>query len=151
RNSLHPMAEFGRIEKYLREAEALARRLDDPRRLGWVSAYMSGNHVSTGGRATDLRTFAQRVEAIATTLADVPLQVAAHFYLLVASNTSGDYPGTEHASRRLVQLLPGDQIRERFGLAIFPAVLSRAHLGAALADQGAFDEGEAHGQDAIRI
>jgi predicted ATPase len=52
RNSLHPMAEFGRIEGYLREAEALARRLDDPRRLGWVSAHMSGNRVATGGHGS---------------------------------------------------------------------------------------------------
>jgi class 3 adenylate cyclase/tetratricopeptide (TPR) repeat protein len=151
RNSLHPMAEFGRIEGYLREAEALARRLDDSRRLGWVSAYMSGNRVSTGGHATDVRTFAQRVEAIAKTLGDGPLQVAADFYLIVGCHTSGDYPGTEHASRRLMQLLQGDRNRERFGLALFPAVLSRAHLACALADQGVFDEGEAHGQDAIRI
>ena len=59
RNSLHTLAEFGRIEERLREAETLARTLDDQRRLGWVSAYMSGHHVHTGG-ATDVRTFAQR-------------------------------------------------------------------------------------------
>ena len=44
RNALFPLAEFGRIEGYLREAEALARTLGDQRRLGWVSAYMSGHH-----------------------------------------------------------------------------------------------------------
>ena len=41
RNALFPLAEFGRIDGYLREAETLARKLDDQRRLGWVSAYMS--------------------------------------------------------------------------------------------------------------
>jgi hypothetical protein len=96
-----------------------------------VSAYTSGNRVSTGGHATDVRTFAQRVEAIAKTLGDGPLQVAAQYYLIVACHTAGDYPGTEHASRRLMQLLPGDQNRERFGLAIFPAVLARAYLACA--------------------
>ena len=64
RNALFPLAEFGRIEGYLREAEALARTLDDQRRLGWVSAYMSSHHLDTGGHATEVRTFAQRVEAI---------------------------------------------------------------------------------------
>ena len=39
RNALFPLAEFGRIEGYLREAELLARTLDDQRRLGWVLAY----------------------------------------------------------------------------------------------------------------
>src|SRR5713101_5986604 len=64
RNALFPLAEFGRIEGYLREAEILARTLDDQRRLGWVLTYMSGYHSATGGHATDVRTFAQRVEAI---------------------------------------------------------------------------------------
>ena len=112
---------------------------------------MSGHYVLTGGHATEARTFAERVEAIGETLGDGPLQVAAQFYLIVACQTSGDYPGTEHASRSLMQLLQGDRNLERFGLAIFPAVVSRAYLACALADQGAFDEGEAHGHDAIRI
>ena len=81
RNALFPLAEFGRIEGYLREAEALARTLDDQRRLGWVLAYMSSHHLTTGGHATDVRTFAQRVEAIGETLGDVPLQVVAQYYL----------------------------------------------------------------------
>src|SRR2546425_10533287 len=46
---------------YLREAEGLARTRDDPRRLGWVSAYGSGHHVHTGGHVTEMRTFVQRV------------------------------------------------------------------------------------------
>jgi hypothetical protein len=77
RHALLPLAEFGRIEEYLREAERLAQTLDDQRRLGWVSAYMSSHCLVTGGHPTDMRTFAQRVEAIGDTLSDVPLQVAA--------------------------------------------------------------------------
>ena len=128
RNALFPLAEFGRIEGYLREAEALARTLDDQRRLGWVSAYMCSHHLATGGHATDVRTFAQRVEAIGETLGDVPLQVAAQYYLVMACHISGDYRGTEHVCRRLMQSLQGERTRERFGLAVFPAVLSRAYL-----------------------
>lgn len=41
RNAGFPLAEWRRIEGYLREAEIPARRLDDQRRLGWVSAHMS--------------------------------------------------------------------------------------------------------------
>ena len=61
RNALFPLAEFGRIEGYLRDAEALARTLDDQRRLGWVSTYMVSHHLITGGDAADLHTIAQRV------------------------------------------------------------------------------------------
>ena len=38
RTALRPLGDFGRILAYLREAEALAEALDDPRRLGQVSA-----------------------------------------------------------------------------------------------------------------
>jgi tetratricopeptide (TPR) repeat protein len=151
RNALFPLAEWGRIAGYLREAELLARRLDDQRRLGLVSAYMSGHHMATGGHATDVRTFAQRVQDVGETLGDVPLQVAAQYYLVHSGHLSGDYRGTEHLCRRLMQSLQGERTRERFGLAIFPAVLSRAYLVRSLAEQGAFDEADAHGHEAIRI
>ena len=64
---------------------------------------------------------------------------------------SGDYRGTEDTCRRLIQLLQGNRTRERFGLWQFPAVLSRAFLARTLAERGLFDEGAAHGRDAIRI
>ena len=75
RNALFPLAEFGRIEGYLREAERLARTLDDQRRLGWVSTYMASYYLLTGSHAAQGHTFAQQVEAIGETLGDVPLQV----------------------------------------------------------------------------
>jgi class 3 adenylate cyclase/tetratricopeptide (TPR) repeat protein len=151
RQSLFPLGELVTALGYLREAEGLARTLDDPRRLGWVSAYMSGHHVHTGGQVTEVRTLAQRVETIAERLGDVPLQIAAQFYLAAASHLSGDYRGTERVCRRLMQSLHGQPTRERFGLLTSPAVWSRAQLARALAERGVFDEGDAHGQEAIRI
>ena len=53
-----------------------------------MSAYVSGHHVHTGGHVTEMRTFAQRVEAIAQRLGDVPLQIAAQCYLAAASHLS---------------------------------------------------------------
>jgi tetratricopeptide (TPR) repeat protein len=151
RNALFPLAEFGRIEGYLREAERLAQTLDDQRRLGWVSAYMSAHTQATGGHVTEGRMFAQRVAAIGDTLGDVPLQVAAQFHLVRACHFSGDYRGTEQACRQLVQSLQGDRTRERIGVAVFPTVDSRAFLARALAERGVFDEGDAHGHEAIRM
>src|SRR5262249_35853982 len=116
RHALLPLTEFGRIQGYLREAERLARTLDDQRRLGWVLPYMSGHYIHTGGHATDVRTFAQQVEAIGEALNDVPLQVAAQYYLATACYLSGDYRGTEHGCRRLMQALQSDQTHERFGV-----------------------------------
>jgi class 3 adenylate cyclase/tetratricopeptide (TPR) repeat protein len=151
RNAFFPLAEFGRIEAYLREAEALARSLDDQRRLGWVSTYMASHHLQSGGHATDVRTFAQRVEAIGETLGDVPLQVVAQYYLVLACYVSGDYRGTEHLCRKLMQSLQGERTRERFGVGVFPAVMSRAYLARTVAERGVFDEGDAVAQEAIRM
>jgi tetratricopeptide (TPR) repeat protein len=151
RNALFPRAEFGRIEGYLRQAERLARTLKDQRRLGWVWANMSSYQLVTGGHASEAHTFAQRIELIGDTLGDVPLQVAAQHYLVLACYILGEYRGTEHACRSLIQSLQGERIREPFGVAAFPAVLSRAWLARALAEQGVFDEGDAHGHEAIRI
>jgi class 3 adenylate cyclase/tetratricopeptide (TPR) repeat protein len=151
RQSLFPLGELTTALRYLREAEELARTLDDPRRLGWVSAYICGHHVHTGGHATEVRTLAQRVEAIAERLGDVPLQIAAQYYLATGSRLSGDYRGIEHVCRKLMQSLPDQRTRERFGLVVFPAVMARATFARALAERGVFDEGDAHGQEAIRI
>jgi tetratricopeptide (TPR) repeat protein len=151
RQSLFPLNELATVSRYLEEAEGLASTLDDPRRLGWVSAYMSGHHWHTGGHVTDVRRCAVTVEGIAERLGDVPLQIAAHYYLAAAAHLSGDYRAAEHVCRRFVQSLHDPPSRDRFGLAVFPAVVSRAYLARTLAERGLFDEGDAHGQQAIRI
>jgi len=151
RQSLFPLNELTTVWRYLEEAEGLARTLDDPRRLGWVSAYLSGHHIHTGGHVTEVRRLAERVEAIAERLGDAPLQIAAQYYLTAAPYLSGDYRGTERACRSLLKSLLGQPTRERFGLATSPAVWSHAQLARALAERGVFDEGDAHGQEAIRI
>jgi tetratricopeptide (TPR) repeat protein len=151
RQSLFPLSELATTLGYLREAEGLARTLDDPRRLGWVSAYMCGHHLHTGGHVTEVHTLPRRVETIADRLGDVPLQIAAQYYLVAGSHLSGDYRATEDVFGRLMQSLDDQRTRQRFRLAVFPAVMARATFTRALAERGVFDEGDAHGQDAIRI
>ena len=151
RNALLPLAEWGRIERHLREAEALARSSNDQRRLGSVLGYMSGLHLNTGGRASDVRAFAEQVEAIGASLSDVPLQVAGRYYHVWLGALLGDYRGTERICRTLMDSLPGDLSRERFGLVAYPAVVARAFLACALAELGVFDEGCDHGQEAVRL
>src|SRR5262249_54959292 len=94
---------------------------------------------------------ARRVEGIGETLADLPLQIAAQCYLLLTCFHAGDYRGTEHHCRPLIQVLTGERVRERVGLAVFPAVISQAVLARVLAERGVFDEGDTHGQEAIRV
>jgi tetratricopeptide (TPR) repeat protein len=151
RTVLLQLAQFARMDACLREAETLARTLNDQRRLGWVSAYMSGTCLATGRHVTEARTLAQRVGTIGEALGDLPLEVAAQYYLLYACHLSGDYLGAEHVGRRLMQSLQGERARERFGLLTFPAVQSRECLARAFAERGVFDEANAHGHEAIQI
>jgi tetratricopeptide (TPR) repeat protein len=151
RQSLFPLNELAIVWRYLKEAEELARTLDDPRRLGWVSAYMSGHHVHTGGHATEVRALAQRVENIADRVEDAPLRMAAQYYLAAAAELSGEYRATERICRDAMPSLPDARLREGLGLATLPAVFFRAVLARALAQRGVFDEGQALAQEAIRI
>jgi class 3 adenylate cyclase/tetratricopeptide (TPR) repeat protein len=151
RNALLPLVEWGRIEEYLWQAEGLARKLNDQRRLASVSGYMSGLHLNTGGRASDVRAFANEVQAIGASLRDVPLQVAGLYYHVWLGVLSGDYRGTGRLCRTLIDALPGDLSRNRFGLVAYPAVVARAFLARALAELGVFEEGRDHGQEAVRL
>jgi tetratricopeptide (TPR) repeat protein len=116
-----------------------------------VSGYMSGLHLNTGGHATDIRAFAEEVEAIGASLRDAPLQVAGRYYHVWLGALSGDYRGTERLCRTLIDALPGDLSRHRYGLVAYPAVVARAFLARALAELGVFDEGRDHGQEAVRL
>jgi DNA-binding NtrC family response regulator/tetratricopeptide (TPR) repeat protein len=150
RTALFPLGEFVRIFGCLREAEGLARALDDQRRLGQLSVYMCHNLNMTGHPTEALR-FGRRAQAIAESLGDVPLQVTGNLYLGGACLRTGDYRRAEELLLKVLQLLDGERSRERFGLAGFPAVMARFYLDCVLADQGKFAEGIIHGQEGIRL
>jgi class 3 adenylate cyclase/tetratricopeptide (TPR) repeat protein len=151
RQALFPMGEFARVWTYLQEAEGLARTLDDPRRLGWVSAYMSGHHLHTGGHVAEGCALAERVAAMAERLGDRPLDIAAQYYRVVASNLAGDYRATEKICRNMMETLRDGPGNERFGLVVLPAFMARTTLVHALAERGQFDEGDAQAEEAMRI
>ncbi len=150
RTSLFPLGEFERIVGYLREAEGLARTLDDQRRLGQMSVYMCHNLWVTG-HPTEALGFGQRAQTLAESLADVPLQVTGNLYFGGVCFGTGDYRRAEDLLLKVLQLLEGDLSRERFGLAGFPAVLVRSYLAWVFADRGKFNEGIIHGQEGIRL
>jgi class 3 adenylate cyclase/tetratricopeptide (TPR) repeat protein len=150
RTALFPLGEFARILGCLREAECLAKRLDDQRRLGQLSVYMCHNLWITG-RPTEALAFGQNAQAIAESLGDVPLQVTGNLYFAVACHGVGDYRQARELLLKVLRLLEGDRIRERFGIAGFPAVMAHGYLTWVLADRGEFREGIAHGQEGLRL
>src|SRR5262249_19478333 len=80
RNALWPLGLFENGFEHLGAAERLATTLDDPRRLGWISAYMA-EHARMTGHAPDAPAFAERALRISERVEDLPLSVAANYYL----------------------------------------------------------------------
>jgi class 3 adenylate cyclase/tetratricopeptide (TPR) repeat protein/ABC-type thiamine transport system ATPase subunit len=150
RSALFPSGHFGRILAYLREAEALAAALDDPRRLGQVSGFLS-NYFRLMGAYDQAIAAAQRVLALATASGDVVQLALANHRLGTICQAQGDYRRAIDCLRQTVASLEGAQRHERFGQVFLPAVLSRAYLAACHAELGTFAEGRALGEEGLQI
>jgi tetratricopeptide (TPR) repeat protein len=88
--ALFPFGDLGRILAYLREAETLAAALDDPRRLGQVSVFLSA-HFSRMAAYDQAVVAAQCALALATASREVVQQALANQYLGRAYEAQGDY------------------------------------------------------------
>jgi tetratricopeptide (TPR) repeat protein len=150
RNVLIALGDFGRMFELLCEAEALAKTLEDQRRLGWVSAYLSPYFSNTGEQDHAIET-GQRALAIATASGDFALEMMASFFLGLPYLALGHYAQEAHYHRRNVEALEGHWRHERFGEPGLPSVFCRAYLDWGLAELGAFVEGLARGEEAIQI
>ena len=117
RSALLPSGDFRRILACLREAETLAAALDDPRRLGQVSHFLS-SHFYVMGAHDQAIAAAQRALALATASGDVVLHALANFYLGYAYQAQGDYRRAIDCFRQTVASLDGARRRERFGRAL---------------------------------
>jgi tetratricopeptide (TPR) repeat protein len=150
RNALIALGAFGAIFDHLCAAERLAASLDDPRRLGQVSSYLSNYFCSTGDPDRAIET-GQRALAIAMVSEDVALEVMATFFLGLSYLSLGDYRQAVYYHRKNVEALTGAWVHERFGEPGLPAVFSRAFLAWSLTERGEFAEGLVHGAEAVQI
>jgi tetratricopeptide (TPR) repeat protein len=150
RHALWSLGDIRKALDSLREAATLAKALDDQPRLGRVSAYMC-RYFREMGHHDDAVATGQHALAVAETLGDFALQVMARHYLGVACHTLGDHRRALGLLRSNAESLEGDLLRECFGVGGLPSVLSRAWLVRCLAELGAFPEGSAHGEEAVRI
>jgi tetratricopeptide (TPR) repeat protein len=150
RNALIALGAFGAIFDHLCEAERLAASLDDHRRLGWVSAYMSPYFSNTGDQERAVET-GQRALAIAMASKDFALEVMATFFLGLPYLSLGDYRQAGHYHRKNAETLTGEWLHERFGEAALISVCSRAYLNWGLAELGEFAEGIVRGEEAVQV
>jgi tetratricopeptide (TPR) repeat protein len=150
RSALLPSGNLGRILASLREAETLAAALDDPRRLGQVSRFLS-LHFWIMGVYDQAVASAQRALALATAGREVVLQALANYYLGIVYQAQGDYRRAIDCLGQTVASLDGAQRHERFGQVFLPAVISRAYLAWCHAELGMFAEGRVLGDEGLRI
>ena len=142
RNALWTLGELERLFVHLQEAEVLAEALGDPHRLGWVSVYLLA-HFAQACDPDRALTSGQRALAMATTLGDIGLTVAAQHYLGGVYRSLGDYRQAVECFQKNVACLHGTLLQERLGLPGLASVFSRSHLVVSLAECGAFTEGQA--------
>jgi class 3 adenylate cyclase/tetratricopeptide (TPR) repeat protein len=138
------------VVRYLREAEALATQLDDPRRLGWTWAYLCTDLWLTGDTPGALRV-GERALELAERRDEFPLTIAASYYLGVVCLDAGSWRRAEGLFETIVRSLRDDPSREGFGLVGSPAIQSRAFLAWALAERGLFGEARRQAQEAVRL
>ena len=150
RSPLQPSGDLGRILALLREAEALATALDDPRRLAHISLFLSRNFMIAGAYDQAIAA-AQRALALATVGGEAVLQALANQSLGAAYQAQGDYRRASTALGRPWRPLTGARRRERFGQVFLPVVNSCALLAACHAELGTFAKGYALGEEGLRI
>jgi class 3 adenylate cyclase/tetratricopeptide (TPR) repeat protein len=144
------LSDFEGILNDLREAESLATSLDDAQRLGRVYLHMGINYYFTGEN-DQATAFCQRALDLAMTGTDAGFQAQAHNYLGVISHDQGEYARSRDHGRQARTLLTGDLLYERFGEAVFPAVITRTILAFCLAELGAFAEGVTMGTEGLHM
>jgi class 3 adenylate cyclase/tetratricopeptide (TPR) repeat protein len=150
RSALRPLGDLGRVLAYLCEAESLASALNDPRRLGQISVFLS-NHFCSMGTYDQAIAAAQRALVLATADGDAVLHALANQRLGEAYQCQGDYRRAIDCFGHTVVALDGTRRHERFGRVFLPAVFSRAYLAWCHAELGTFTEGRALGDEGLRI
>jgi class 3 adenylate cyclase/tetratricopeptide (TPR) repeat protein len=150
RSVLGQLGEGHRMLQCLREAEALAERLDDDRRRCRVYAFMTMNQ-SNVGELDEALVSGSRALEIAGRLGDLGLRVLATGFLEVAHYTRSEYDRAIELATGNLAAVPVDRIFEIFGKAGPPSVWDRSWLVMSLAQLGRFAEAAKYEAEAIRL
>jgi tetratricopeptide (TPR) repeat protein len=146
-DALVPLGEYREALDHLRESERLALELDDRARLARILSAISAR-LRTIGEHDAAIDAGRRAAGLAATLDDRRLEAVTSFRLGQAHLAAGEF-------KQAVDLLRRSLETEREGAAHAAAgrghVSTRTWLVRALAALGAFDEGIAHGEEAMRL
>ncbi len=150
RHALFALRQFGQILKRVQEAEHLAHRLGDRRRLARINSYLTQ---ATSGVGDHNRAIAIGESALAVTEADEDFtsQVMTRFFLAWIHCAIGNFVQSIQYAHQVVAPLKGRHAREHFGLAGLPAVMARSVMNESLVEIGQFAEATSVAEEAMRI
>jgi tetratricopeptide (TPR) repeat protein len=149
RDVLLRLGDYARIFAHLRDAEKLAEALDDPYRLGLVSAKLT--HYFWSMRQLDRAlAYGQRAVTLTAPFGDIGPDADAHFVLAEVHYSLGQYRQAIVTFEQIIARMTGDRLYTRVGAAVH-SVVSRRWLVEALAETGDFAASIARGEEGIRI
>jgi len=138
RDWLLPLGELDRLAGYARQAQMLAARLGDDRRLAVVCGHLAHYHWLMGEQERAIE-YANHTLAIGQHRSDESLVTTANFYLGEAYHARGDYRRTVEVLRENAGLR-GERMVERLAGPGLVPVMSRVWFAFALAELGRFPE-----------
>ncbi len=144
------LGELRLVLERLREAEALAKRLNDEHRRGRVCALATNTH-SLLGELDEAVASGTRALEIARRLGDLRLRILATSYLEQAHYFRGEYDRVIALATDTLAVLPADWVYQYFGLPSPVSVMVRFFLVMSLAELGRFAEAAVHEAEAIRL
>ena len=144
------LGELRHVLDLLREAEALAERLNDDGRRGQVCAFLTNIHSRLDEPDAALLTGTRALE-IAERLGDARLRILATTYLEQAHYCRGEYARViDLATSNLAALRP-EWVHDFFGGSQPPSVNDRFRLVVSLAHLGRFAEAAQYESETIRL
>jgi tetratricopeptide (TPR) repeat protein len=147
---LNQLGEVRQQLERLREAEALAERLNDDRRRGRVWAFMTNVH-SLLGEEDEAHASGTRALAIARGLGDLELRILTTTYLEQVQYFRGEYRQVVELATDNLAALPADRVYEYLGSSAPASIYDRFWLVVSLAHLGRFAEAAEYEAEAIRL
>jgi DNA-binding winged helix-turn-helix (wHTH) protein/tetratricopeptide (TPR) repeat protein len=144
------LAEAQRQLERLHEAELLAEKLNDDRRLGQVYALTTHAHLICGTPDAALLTGAHALE-IATRLGDLRLRIHMTTYLEHGHHHRAEYERVVELATHNLAALPAEWTYECLGGTVAIAIIDRFFLITSLAELGRFAEAAKHEDQVIRL
>ena len=152
RSALMPLGDFARTLDTLRDAEVLAKELNDARRLGRIAASMTNLYWEMGDQDRAIRS-GRRALDIAAAVEDGALRDMALRYLGCSYYAIGDYKGAIDVFKQVIG--PRDGAAAASDSAPRPAVdrttVTRVFLMLCLAEVGEFAEAIMCGEELLQI